>query len=66
MAAPEHPTTLLGISRPSPDFVRTPDLARDAAQTVLEEARHEAQEAPQPRGPHQPVGSLFLPVERAT
>jgi hypothetical protein len=66
MAAPEHPTTLLGISRPSPDFVRTPELARDAAQTVLEEARHEAQEAPQQRGPHQPVGSLFLPVERAT
>ena len=66
MTAPDHPITLLGISRPSPDLVRTPDLARDAAQTVLEEARREAQDAPEQRGPHQPVGSLFLPVERAT
>jgi len=66
MTAPDHPITLLGLSRPSPDFVRTPDLARDAAQTVLEEARREAQDAPEQRGPHQPVGSLFLPVERAT
>ncbi|HEY3670279.1 MAG TPA: hypothetical protein VGN51_05045 [Acidimicrobiia bacterium] len=69
MTAPDHPTTpttLLGISHPSPDLVRTPDLARIAAETVLDEARHDAQEASEPRGPHQPIGNLFLPVERAT
>jgi hypothetical protein len=66
MTPPEHPTTLLGIARPTSDLVRTPDLARAAAETVLDEARHEAQAASERRGPHQPVGSLFLPVERAT
>ncbi len=66
MTAPGHPTTLLGVSRPSPDVVRSPGLAREAAQTVLNESRNQAQEGPERRGPHRPVGSLFLPVERAT
>ncbi|MGZ6965907.1 MAG: hypothetical protein ACXVKA_17005 [Acidimicrobiia bacterium] len=66
MNAPDHATTLLDISRPSPDVVRSPGLAREAAQTVLNESRNQAQEAPERRGPHRPVGSLFLPVERAT
>jgi hypothetical protein len=66
MTAPNRPTTLLGISHPSPDVVRTPDLARVAAEAVLDAARHLAQAAPEPRGPHQPMGNLFLPVERAT
>ncbi len=66
MNTPDHPATLLGISRPSPDLVRTPDLARAAAEAVLNGARHQAQAAPEPRGPHQPLGNLFLPVERAT
>jgi hypothetical protein len=66
MTAPQHPTSLLGFSRPTREIVRTPDLARDAAQTILDEARHEAQETPERRGPYQPLGNLFLPVERAT
>jgi hypothetical protein len=66
MTAPEPPTTLLGTSRPSPELVRPPDLARDAAEAMLAEAQHEAQDVPEQPGPHQPVGSLFLPVERAT
>jgi len=66
MAPLDHPTTLLGLSRPSPDVVRTPDLARDAAEILLDEARRVAQSAPEPRGPLQPLGNLFLPVERAT
>jgi hypothetical protein len=66
MTAPGHPTTLFGISRPSPDVVRSPGLAREAAQTMLNESRNQAQAAPERRGPHLPVGSLFLPVERAT
>jgi hypothetical protein len=66
MTAPDHTHTLLGISRPSPDLVRTPSLARDTAEIVLDEARHAAQETSEQRGPHQPLGNLFLPVERAT
>ena len=66
MTAPDHPTTLLGISRPSPDLVRTPELARARAEAVIDGACRLAQAAPEPRGPHQPMGNLFLPVERAT
>ncbi len=66
MTASERRTTMLGMSRPSPELVRTPDLAREAAQTLLEEARHEAQDVPEQGGPHQPAGNLFLPIERAT
>jgi hypothetical protein len=66
MTAPEQPNTLLGMSRPNPELVRQPDLARDAAETMLAEARHEAQDAPEQPGPYQPPGNLFLPVERAT
>ena len=66
MSASKHPTTLLGMSRPSREVVRRPDLAREAAQTMLEEARHDAQDTPAHPGPHHPTGLLFLPVERAT
>jgi hypothetical protein len=66
MNPPENANTLLGMSRPSPGVVRTPNLARDAAESMLAEARHDAQDTPEARGPHHPVGSLFLPVERAT
>ena len=66
MSPPENANTLLGMSRPSPTVVRTPDLARDAAESMLAEARHDAQDTPEARGPHHPVGNLFLPVERAT
>jgi hypothetical protein len=66
MTAPDHPTTLLGISRPSPDVVRSPGLARESAQTLLNESRNQAQETPERGGPHRPVGGLFLPVERST
>jgi hypothetical protein len=66
MIPAENANTLLGMSRPSPEVVRTPDLTRDAAESMLAEARHDAQDAPEERGPLHPVGSLFLPVERAT
>jgi hypothetical protein len=59
-------TTLLAMSRPSPRLVGRPDLARNDAETMLDDARHEAQEAPAPPGPHHVSGNLFLPVERAT
>lgn len=65
MTTPEHPATLLGIARPSRDLVRTPNLAQDAAEAVLDEARQDAQEGAERNGPHRPVGNLFLPVERA-
>jgi hypothetical protein len=66
MNPPENANPLLGMSRPNPGVVRTPDLARDAAESMLAEARHDAQDTPEARGPHHPIGSLFLPVERAT
>jgi hypothetical protein len=66
MTAPGQPNSLLGMSRPNRELVRTPDLARDAAETMLTEARAEAQDTPDAGGPHHPVGNLFLPVERAT
>jgi hypothetical protein len=66
MNPPENANPLLGMSRPNPGVVRNPDLTRDAAESMLAEARHDAQDTPEARGPHHPVGSLFLPVERAT
>ncbi|HEY3669401.1 MAG TPA: hypothetical protein VGN51_00565 [Acidimicrobiia bacterium] len=66
MTAPQHPSALLGISWPSPGLVRRPELAREAAQALLIDAQHDAQDAPEQTGPHHPVGTLFLPVERAT
>jgi hypothetical protein len=66
MTPPENADNLLAMSRPNPGVVRTPDLTRDAAESMLAEARHDAQDAPEERGPHHPMGGLFLPVERAT
>jgi hypothetical protein len=66
MTTPEQRTDLLGMARPTPALVARPDLARDAAQTLLSDARHDAQDTPEHSGPHHPVGNIFLPVERAT
>jgi hypothetical protein len=66
MTPAESVNILLAMSRPNPEVVRTPDLARDAAESMLAEARHDAQGEPEAHGPHHPLGNLFLPVERAT
>jgi DNA-directed RNA polymerase specialized sigma subunit len=66
MNAPANTNALLGISRPTPEFVHAPDLTRDAAASMLAEAQRDAQDVPVDRGPHRPQGNLFLPVERAT
>lgn len=57
---------LLGVATPNPDLVRVPDLTHEATELMLAEARHDAQDVVLERGPHQPFGNLFLPVERAT
>lgn len=66
MDPPKNANVLLGMARPTPALVEAPDLTRDAAESMLAEARRDAQDVAVDAGPHRPQGNLFLPVERAT